>query len=249
MTAAMREILLNGKWPMILPEHRAARPQWTNPPYWEPERMDALEATISPGDVVYDIGAEEGEMTGCFASWGAQVCAAEPNPRVWANIRAIWEANELPRLAGWWVGFAGDKTDESCSPEIEAARVDVGGWPACAYGPVIGDHGFCVLNERPDIPRVRLDYACSTLKWPVPDVVTMDVEGAELRVLQGARWILSQHRPIIFVSVHPQFMADTFGDKAQDLFDYMDRAGYDATFLATDHEDHWMWRPRNGPQR
>src|SRR5882724_6033705 len=93
MRYLVKPTLINGKWQLLLPKHRADRPEWKTG--WEVERLDALRASIEPGKLVFDVGAEEGDMSALYALWGAQVVLFEPNERVWPNIRAIWEANRL----------------------------------------------------------------------------------------------------------------------------------------------------------
>ena len=89
---------INDTWTMRLPSHRAI--QYMNPAgggKWEAERLAAMHDTIKPSDVVYDIGAEQGDMTALLASWahtGALV-AIEPNPWVWPCIKAIFDENDL----------------------------------------------------------------------------------------------------------------------------------------------------------
>jgi FkbM family methyltransferase len=51
--------------------------------------------------------------------------------------------------------------------------------------------------------QVTLDSFCSA-RGIVPDVVKIDVEGAEIGVLRGAKQLLMKHRPQIFLSVHPR---------------------------------------------
>lgn len=68
----------------------------------------------------------------------------------------------------------------------------------------------------------------------------IDVEGSELAVLRGARRTLEQVHPKVFCSVHPEFMR-TLGEDPQELHDLMAGLGYERTYLATDHEEHWAW--------
>jgi hypothetical protein len=91
----------NGMYDIVLPKHRADRPQWYSPEGWEKARLAALGNEITRqrdagGEpVVYYVGAEEGEMAALCQIWGANVVLFEPNQRVWSNIKAIWEANAL----------------------------------------------------------------------------------------------------------------------------------------------------------
>lgn len=233
-----RVVRLNGKWDLWLPEHRAAREEWTNTAGWERERLDSMHANLKPGDVVYDIGAEEGDFGGLFASWGCDVVLAEPNPRVWPNIRAIFEANDLTHaVKGCWVGLVGDITDDAHAPDEDV-------WPECAYGPVIGDHGFMSLADgRETCPQITLDDLVERT-GVAPTALTLDVEGGECFVMQGAQHTLAEHAPLVWVSVHPEFMFGSHGQYQNELYTLLHQHGYVKHLLAHDHETHVVfWRP------
>lgn len=70
----------------------------------------------------------------------------------------------------------------------------------------------------------------------VPDVIKIDVEGAEMAVLRGAQKILTQHHPIIVLSVHPNHLEQLGEDisqlpkMARDLgYNLQDMAGNDVS--------------------
>lgn len=238
----MLPVVINGQWELLLPEHRAARPDWTSEKGWERARLDAMHAAIEPGMIVFDCGAEEGDFPALYASWGADVVLFEPNPRVIPNIKAIWDANQLPPPRGVFAGFAAAHTNllpDQLEPIF--AEPDLDGWPACAYGPVIGDHGFRNVCERPhDTPQTTLDdYSLRT--GLIPDVITLDVEGAELEVLKGAENLLRTRQPLVFASIHPTFIRDMYGQTDLDVHAFMASCGYKGDHLATDHEEHWLF--------
>lgn len=236
--------LINGRWTLTLPSHRAERPQWQiENGGWEVERLASMHANLRPGDLVIDVGSEEGDFPALWASWGCRVVLVEPNPRVWPNMKAIWDANGLPTPAGCYVGFAGPDDDACPDNMLDGTGWWADGmWPPCADGEVIGDHGFLVLTQRPDVPRVRLDTIGETV-GPI-DAITIDVEGGEVEVLKGARRVLSEDRPMIWISVHPDFLRDEFSQSPADLFELLMEHGYDLRFLARNHEEHWLaWHP------
>lgn len=58
-----------------------------------------------------------------------------------------------------------------------------------------------------------------------PEVIKIDVEGAEYGVLKGASAVMRQHRPVIFLSVHAGQLA-LFGNSAEELMGLAARLGY-----------------------
>lgn len=267
----MRETTINGRWSLLLPEHRANRAEWATG--WEPERLDSMYANLKPGDVIYDVGTEEGDMTGLFAKWvdtgidhdpekcdacratpghpmggvrepSGGVVVIEPNPLVWPNIRAVFDANNLPDPLWSHVGFVGAAVgfhNQDWDGEFNGRDDPRADWPRCAYGPVIGDHGFLNLCERPDVPVTTIDHIAS--KVGCCDAITVDVEGAELAVMRGATRTLNEHRPLVWISVHPEFGYTMYETYANDLHSFMHSHGYVKRWLAFDHEEHWVYCP------
>lgn len=242
MTVPTYPTLINERWTLLLPEHRAERQEWWA--HWEKERLDSMYENIKPGDVVFDVGSEEGDFPALFASWGASVVLFEPNPQFYPSIRTIWEANQLPMPRGYFVGFASNNTVEHPYAEEDVIRQpERDGWPGCAYGEIIGNPGFRNVQERPhDTPQIRIDDYCR--KYNIyPDLITMDVEGAEFEVLQGAEDVLRDRKPLVYVSIHPAFMAHDWPYTDAALHEFMKSLNYVGEHLITDHEEHWLFRP------
>lgn len=242
----MVRTVLNGAYEIVLPRHRAERPDWFTETGWEKPRLAALHDIVTgqPDPVVYYAGAEEGEMAALCQIWGARVALFEPNPLVWPNIRAIWQANHLDHPLKCFVGFASDVT--ALFPP-RATRIDLDnldGWPRCAYGEVIGDHGFKQLYQQADaFPQVRIDDVVAAGFSP-PTVITFDVEGSEWQVLRGAETTVREHKPVIVASIHPEFMFHQWGEYSRDLRNWITDLGYEETLLDYQHELHTMYLPR-----
>ena len=58
-----------------------------------------------------------------------------------------------------------------------------------------------------------------------PQLIKIDVEGAELHVLKGGVEILRQYMPTIFLSVHPRHIAE-LGGSTVELERFIEKIGY-----------------------
>jgi FkbM family methyltransferase len=74
-------------------------------------------------------------------------------------------------------------------------------------------------------PQVSLDSFCAG-RSIAPDIIKIDVEGAEVGVLRGARQTILRHRPSIFLSVHPRHLAGV-GESVANLAMLIGELGYD----------------------
>lgn len=234
-------------------EHRARAHNFAT---WERESLRAICDLLRPGMVVYDVGAEEGEFSALYGQivGPGGVHLFEPTPSVWPNIHAAWHANHAALPGGTWPGFVStsahsrwDGSERGHWPDGKAHP-----WRYCVDGPIQGDSRFSVVTERPDIPSISLDeYADMT--GTTPDVVVVDVEGAELLVVDGSVGLMwgDGNRPTFAVSVHPPEFLSRFpcpmggGACTQEmLFRFFSDHGYDARHIWTDHESHWVFTPR-----
>ena len=70
-----------------------------------------------------------------------------------------------------------------------------------------------------------------------PDVINVDVEGAEMLVMKGATRTLLEDRPLVWLSVHPDLMLRDFGvEHVEELFEFMHSVGYGREYLGTDFQ-------------
>jgi len=78
-----------------------------------------------------------------------------------------------------------------------------------------------------------------------PDVIKIDVEGAEGQVIKGMEDTLRTSEPVVFIEMHPNLLSD-FGHDIQNVYERFDDTGYGV--LVTDHRDsdsEWMDRGMN----
>jgi hypothetical protein len=101
------------------------------------------------------------------------------------------------------------------------------------------------LNHHAEmIPTVAIDDLIHRI-GPAPKGVSIDVEGAELGVLQGMTKTLKDDQPHVWISVHPDLMARDFNTTPKDVETHLHHCGYEFTVLAIDHEQHWYATPKD----
>lgn len=241
---------INNRWKLKLPDFRAK--QWANE--WEKKRLDTMYVEIKKDDVVYYVGAECGDIPALIQKWGAKLYLFEPSHTSWPIIKKIWEANKLERPVGLYAMFASDKT------ELKPSKVDenIGegwkfgedNWPEFASKEVKEDINFAFLSQQADgIPQVKIDDVVSLVDpttgigTMIPDVISIDVEGAELQVLKGAELTIESFMPKIFVSVHPEILEREYNTNQREVRDWIIDKGYKEVFLDYQHEMHLLYLP------
>lgn len=238
---------INDRWDLRLTPDRAEFHRLR--PGWEAERLSAMYEQVSPGQCVWDLGAESGDFTALYKQWvGAEGCVVpvEPSPLMWPQLRAHWEGNGCGPLEHRLVGFISDQDRTAPEPDPAAYRepfVEDDGWPACSVGEVVPDPGFRHLSGQPDMYHQWTIDTLASMS-PSPDHIVMDIEGAEWHGLAGARECLEVVRPLVWVSVHPVPLKEWYGKEPVDIHLLMKDYGYQGTFLGLCTEELWLFAPR-----
>jgi FkbM family methyltransferase len=159
--------------------------------YWlgsyELGKRMAFEAEITPGSVVYDIGANVGYyslLASVLAGEEGQVYAFEPLPR---NIDFLHKHVEINRRKNIEIIMA------AVSEHSGEAFFDLGASTAM---------GHLAENGEIQVEMVSLDEMLDKGLIRPPGYIKLDVEGAEFQALSGARKLLEQYRPILFIDTH-----------------------------------------------
>ena len=243
----MIQAKLNGNWELILPEHRAARPEWTSELGWERARLDSMYKHIGKTDVVYYCGVELGEMSALCELWGAKTVLFEPNHSAWPSIRQTYEANGFKPLK-CFAGFASNHTElipPNPDKDLWGGRgweIQEDGWPLSSTGEIIEAHGFSELYQEADgLPQVKIDdFDCEP-----PTVITFDCEGSGFEVLKGAEQTIRKYKPKIWASWHREFKKQMYGLELDDVRQWLIDLGYKEVILADLHEQHCVYFPES----
>lgn len=199
---------------VVLPDDKGI---WTGT--YELSFVSALTGTIRPGDVCFDVGGWRGYVGGAMAIAGAaQVVIFEPLPANCDRIRALQRLNpRLPiRLVQAAVAEADSQTRFAVMPATSMGKLCDAPFQAGVCG-----------KESITVDVVSLDSWLERSNSPLPQVVKVDVEGAELMVLKGARRMLQQSRPTWFIEAHSHTLA-------AEVVEILEPLGYDVRTLETD---------------
>jgi FkbM family methyltransferase len=204
---------------------------------WERERFHSMRDNLTYGDILFDVGTEQGWCNLIYADMvgPTNMVLIEPTAEFWPNIKATWDRNyHYPPLA-CWDGLVSDVTDTK-------TRV-FKPWPAAADGDLIDRNKYQYIHSHSgDIKQLTLDDLV-TRSGIIPNAITIDVEGAELKVLHGATDTLIEHRPLVWASLHDDLLERDYNATIEDVHTFMESLGYIPTFLAKDHEQHWFYQP------
>ena len=147
-----------------------------------------LPLLVEPGETVCDIGANRGLFVYWLLKRGARVLAFEPNPRLTRILRlrfpAEIAAGTLTLFETALDAVPGEATLHVPRDHSPLATID--GQLAHAVGGAM---------DEVRVPLARLDDLVS---GPV-DFIKLDVEGHELKVLEGARRLITEHQPSLLV--------------------------------------------------
>jgi FkbM family methyltransferase len=169
---------------------------------------------IRPGAVVWDVGANQGVFAFAAAGLsgsGGFVYAFEPDTFLVAMLRRSAKLNPsaapvevIPTAVSSQVGLARFRI-------AERAR------SANALESVVGSSQMGGVRESQTVMTVSLDW-CLGQGFRPPDVMKIDVEGAELNILLGATELLRTAKPAILIEVR--------STNAVDIARILEGAGY-----------------------
>lgn len=175
---------------------------------WNPAEYEAFRHAARPGMVALDVGANVGAYSMLLGQWvgdSGAVFAFEPAPIVFDGLLRHIELNHLARIV------------RPICAAVGAASLDA---PLL----VAGTHGESRLAAASDgaeatieVPVTTIDEFCARHQV-APAFIKVDVEGAELDVLRGARDTIRRcrHDLSLFVEMHPSIWP-SIGVSRQDI--------------------------------
>jgi len=173
---------------------------------------------IDGNETVWDVGACVGTYA-CFAAQildEGEVVAFEPDPTNRHHLRVNLSRNASP---GRWTILPAALFDRDTELQLQSSFVEAGGGHH-----FVDDNGETVVEGRTGTSVVERGF-------PSPDVVKIDVQGAELRVLSGMEQLFPQIETI-YLEVH-ETKTGRYDTDTEDIEAYLRDHGFTLESLGT----------------
>ncbi len=181
---------------------------------WDNDVARLIVAHLKQGDLFVDVGANIGFFSLLAASRGAEVIAFEPQTRCCTELYTNAKIN----------GLQIDLRSIGLHSASGIVKLYIGS---------AGNLGSASLLSRGDeLETVRVDTLDNQLSGRVPSLIKIDVEGAEIEVVRGARRVLSAPSgPPVIIEISEYSLQEMGGSK-DELFEIMANYGYEAKIVS-----------------
>lgn len=162
---------------------------------YEPSFVNAFLKESKSSEVIYDIGSNVGYFSLLAAlNTKSRIYSFEPIPEIAKQFRTLMELNDLSEDV--------KLTEVAFSNEIGKIKM---------VTPGTHEQGLMVSalrGQKVDIDNsilvnmTTLDHLVFEEKFPPPDLIKIDVEGAEAMVLDGGERTLTRYKPKLLIEVH-----------------------------------------------
>lgn len=170
---------------------------------------------VKKANMFVDCGAEYGYYIGLALSYakdGCQIVAIEPEPPRYNALVSFFEYYKnieiLPYAVAEQEGEISIYKTEGRSASIDKNLTQWGN----------------VEKEEIKVKSVTLD---SLLKNRIPDIVKMDIAGAEVFALPGMKQTMLKYAPVIFLEYHPSFIDSLTSNGEQKIINLLQECHYD----------------------
>ena len=201
---------------------------------YELEYLRAMMDALRADDVLYDVGANIG-LVALHAAHRCRTVAFEPDPGFFARLTRNAQLN--PKVA----------------VELLFAAITDRSGTVTLYTDGTGRNSPSLKQQRGEKHAVEvtghtLDQLATRGTLPVPTVIKLDIEGAEVLALRGARHLLNgpDAPRLLFLEVHDTYLP-AFNSSADEVLGIVRSAGYStARYEAKRYEQQHLILARNG---
>lgn len=181
---------------------------------YEPSTTALIQSLLKPGNVFVDVGANAGYFSLLAAKTigkHGRVYAFEPAPETYKELVNNIHLNQFENIKTYPIAASNyqGSIDFSIAPETHKGL--------SSFRTIAG-------SKKLTVPTMQLD---NVVDFPLEiDLVKIDVEGAECRVLSGMNRIIRRCKPDFIIEISPAFLEE-MGDSASLLYEMLIEHQYD----------------------
>jgi FkbM family methyltransferase len=207
-------------------------------PWAEPELL-GLRQIIRPGDICIDIGAALGLYTVTLSRLvGPRGTVHSIEPLVFAHptMSLLLRPREGPNIVRHSVALGIEQGRDVMSVPVRHGSPVTGRSFLTSGSSGLGSNKEFTDHLEVFVKTDTLDHFVQANGIDRVDFIKADVEGAELRVLEGARETIDRFKPAVLVEIEERHV-ERFGYGAQDVVDYLSDRGYQ---MSTWRRNRWL---------
>ncbi|MDE3184139.1 MAG: FkbM family methyltransferase [Bacteroidota bacterium] len=172
---------------------------------------------LKTGDIFFDIGSSVGLVSVMAAQklTNGTVVSFEPDPENLMRLKENFALNTMENFMIRPIAIGDRKT---------VMHLYTGG--SNNYSPSLESVNGIKTSMEVEVDSI--DNLLERKAIPLPTVIKIDIEGAELMALKGMKKLLSSvDRPrVLFIELHPEFLP-SFNATVEEIFDFLSELKYD----------------------
>lgn len=209
----------------------------------EKDNLKTFIDTIARGDIIYDVGANIGLYTlpAAYKLEGTgQIIAFEPIP-LWARrLKKNLSLNLIHNVKVYVVGLSNESEDRIIRDKESE------GTGMANVMPENKKYIFGDLYKQRNIRLERGDDFIAKNKIPYPNIIKIDVEGAELDVLKGLEGIITEKECFaIFCEVHPKILKNAVNE----VFEFLESRSFKIQKITKRGSEYHIFAIKNKKQK
>lgn len=209
---------------------------------FEYSTLELFSNLIKKGDVIIDVGANSGLYSIFYSRLAGnegKVYAFEPDPNTFLLLKENLQLNNCINVNTYNFALS-NKESKIQMVSFNLEKINLKDNDSFKYIKEIPEDQ--VDNDKGYINAYRLDDLQEFQTLSKIDIIKIDVEGAELLVLEGSRDIILKHKPIIVFELSGQWTA-RFNYKPFQVLVFFNSLGYE---MEEYEFQQWIARPVTG---
>lgn len=198
-----------------------------------------LQKYLAPDSVIIDVGAHAGQFAKLFSALvpDGHVYAFEPGSYALSILEKVKKIHRLHNVTIVPAGLSNEKTTATLYMPVKKSG-------SMGYGLSHLAKEKSRKEVEESISITTLDDFVQSEQLTKIDFIKADIEGWELKMLQGAETTLKKHRPVLMLEASDKWLRRA-GDTRNDLLDFLTQLDYE--IYGQDHKgDIKKVTPENG---